>query len=69
MRDLDRVLEGKAERAAQADERAAWMVMHLVNKVARKLKQAETMTSLLGAWWLKRQEAREARKKKGGAGR
>ena len=63
MRDLDRVLEGHAERAAQADERAAWMVAHLVNKVGRKLKQAETMASLLGAWWLKRQEAREAARK------
>ena len=62
MRDLDIVLEGKGERVAQADERAAWMVAHLVNKVALKLKQAETMTSLLGMWWLKRQEAREAAK-------
>ena len=50
--------EGARERQEDAWELAAWIVMQLVNGVARKLKGPVNMTTLIPSIHAKREKAR-----------
>ena len=55
--------EGERERREDAWELSAWVVMQLVNGVARKLKSPVNMTTLIPGIHAKREAARERARK------